>query len=351
MNAPIGLRTASVPASAGSSSVNRAPLPVGLIGLDRGGMFHAERLSLRSDLALIAACDPSVEGTRGLPGPHAEQCRVYSRVEDLLARADVEAVLIAGPTSRRAEWAEQALAAGKHVAVDPVPCATAVRMRELLATAVRTGSGLSVLPTRRGGIEFRTALQIVRSGRLGSVTSARLLSWGKAVPADRRADSADQTTKTEVAAFAFFAYQYVDQLLQLLDRRPRSLFAQSLPVSINELNGTAFALAINFEPGSDAVIDVNLHSGVVVQTGWILVGERGGYSAGKTYWEESSGEVCDAPVGQLELPEIDVYAELLSTVQAEPGPTASAKEAEIVLRVIDAARESSRTGQTISIEP
>ncbi|HEV3138477.1 MAG TPA: Gfo/Idh/MocA family oxidoreductase, partial [Pirellulales bacterium] len=143
MNSPISLSAASVPVSAGSSSVSGAPLRVGLIGLDRGGMFHAERLSLRADVALIAACDLSTAGTRRLPGPHLEHSRVYSRVDDLLARTDIEAVLIAGPTSLRADWAEQALAAGKDVAIDPVPCASAGRMRDLLATAARTGSRLS----------------------------------------------------------------------------------------------------------------------------------------------------------------------------------------------------------------
>jgi predicted dehydrogenase len=349
MNAPIGLSAASVSASAASSSVGRAPLRIGLIGLDRGGMFHAERLSLRSDLTLIAACDPSTAGTHRLPGPHVEHCRLDSRVEDLLARTDLEAVLIAGPTSRRADWAEQALAAGKDVALDPLPCDSAARMRELLASAARMGTRLSVLATRRGGIEFRTALQIVRSGRLGSVTSARLVSWGKAVPADRGSESADKTT--EVDPFAFFAYQYVDQLLQLLGRPPRSLYARVVPTSRDEPNAAAFTLALTFEPAGHALIDVNLHSGVVVQTGWILAGERGGYSAGKTYWEESSGEVCDAPVGKIDLPEIDVYAELLASAQSERGPTTSAKDAEVVLRVIDAARESSRTGQTISLDP
>ena len=99
----------------------------------------------------------------------------------------------------------------------------------------------------------------------------------------------------EVDPFAFFAYQYVDQLLQLFGARPQSVFGRILPPSTNEPAVTAFTLAIGFEPGIDALIDVNLESGAVLQTGWMLAGARGSYGGGRIYLPEASGEISDAP--------------------------------------------------------
>jgi predicted dehydrogenase len=357
MNSSIGSSAPSATLGGGGTG-EVLPLRVGLIGLDSYGLFHAERLGLRPDLTLVAASDPGAEaGGKKAPrlaGTHAERCRVYSRVEDLLCRDELGTVLIAGPVGERAAWAQKALAAGKDVALDSPPCSDAASLRELLATARRTGRRLSVLPTRRGGADFQTALELVRSERLVSVTSARLLSWGKAVPSESSVVSPSRP-ETDCDAFAFFAYQYVEQALQLTGGRPRSLFARIVSPPADEPNGVAFTLAIFLaadgkEPASDVLIDVNLCSGVVVQTGWILAGARGGLSGGRIYWSEPTGEICDAPIKQAERPEIDVYAELLLPAHAERGPTASAREAEIVLRVIDAARESARTGQTVGIE-
>jgi predicted dehydrogenase len=337
--------------ASGDSSGVGTRVQLGLIGLDRAGQFHAERLSLRPEFEVVAGCEPLGEAPRRLPGPRAADRPVYSRVDELLERADIDTIVIAGPSEQRVVWGLQSLEAKKHVALDVPPCANAGQLRDLLAVARRTGRRLLILPTRRLGTEFRTALRIARGDQLGPLDSARLISWGMAVPqATSGSVSGSRTADSEVDPFTFFAYQYVDQLLQLLRGRPRSVFGRILPPSTSDPAVTAFVLSIGFEPGSDALIDVNLKSGAVLQTGWMLAGARGGYSGGRIYLHDASGEICDAPVPPTDLPEIDVYGELVALARGKSDGTDSAKDAEIVMRVIDAARESSRTGQTISLD-
>jgi predicted dehydrogenase len=334
------------------SSETEAPVRVGLIGLDRSGQFHAELLSLRSGLEVVAACDPSNGQPRRLPGPRGADRPGYSRVDEFLAGTDFDRVLIAGPIERRADWAVQALEAGKHVAIDPPPCSNAGQMQNLLAAAHRMTRRLSILPTRRDGAEFQAALQMVGGSQLGPINSARLLSWGKAVPC-AVADSAlgNRTSDCEVDLFAIFAYQYVDQLLQLIREPPCRVLGRILGRSPGDPAATAFTLAIAFAPGIDGLIDVNLASGAVLQTGWMLAGARGGFSGGRIYLQEPSGEISDAPVSNNNLPEVDVYREFVAAGADEVEPTVSARDAEMVMRVLDAARESSRSGQTVALEP
>ncbi len=161
----------------------------------------------------------------------------------------------------------------------------------------------------------------------------------------------------EVDLFAHFAYQYVDQLLQLLGRHPQSVFARILPTQAasNSIASTSitFTLAIAFDADvdsvADALIDVNLASGAVLQTGWMLAGASGGYSGGRIYLQEESGEISDEPVPPNDRPATDVYAELIASARGESLATSSVDDAETVMRVLDAARESSRLGQSVPL--
>ncbi len=335
-----------------SSAGSDAPIRLGLIGLGVAGQFHAERLSLRSEFEIVAACDPGSQQARRLPGPRGAERPVEENLAALLARSEVAAVLITGPTAHRAEWAARSLEAGKHVCLDPPPCANASELRDLRSLAQRAGRQLTILPTFRSGADFRTALDVARGGRLGSLYSARLLAWGKLVPpvvtapASARAQlGAASAVPDEVDPFAHFAYQYVDQALQLLGRCPQSVFARILPTE-SAPTSLAFTLTIGFDAGVDALIDVNLNSGAALQTGWMLAGARGGYTGGRIYLQDESGEVCDAPVPPPDRPASDVYAELLASIRGEPRPESSA-DAEMVMRILDAAGESSRTAQSV----
>jgi predicted dehydrogenase len=350
MSSPTDTRSGSSGGFLSSHVATR--LRVGLIVLDRSGMFHAERLSLRPEIDVVAAADPTGGPAPRLPGPRLAGCPVYARLESLLEREDVDLVLIAGPAAHRADWARAALTTGKHVALESPPCLDSPQMRELLMTARQEKRHLSVLPSRRGSTEFATALSIARAGHLGRLSSARLLSWGTAVPhGESAALSGKRAPQDDFDAFALFAWQYVDQLLQLIPERPRSVFARIADHSPDEPESTAFTLTIAFEPGIEALIDVNLKSAATLSTGWILAGARGGASGGRIYLQEATGEISDHPVSPSDLPQIDPYSELLASLGGEPGPTASARDAEIVMGVIDAARESARTDRVITFDP
>jgi predicted dehydrogenase len=324
------------------------PLRIGLVGLGPCGAHHLERISLRSDMRVVAAWDNSVEAA----GARALFPNASPRLVDLLAREDVDCILIAAPLAVRAELAIRALDESKHVAVESPPCANGEQALALLAETRRPGCGLCVLPTRRDGFDFRAALHTVAAGTLGTVQSARITSWAKAVPPDF-AEAARNPTQVEVTpgdgVFTFFAYQYVDQLLQLVRRRPRSVFARITHPPASDPTATVFFLWIAFDEGGDAVIDVNLHAGAALHTGWMLAGSAGAYCQQRTYLTEASGEVCDMPITPADLPPFDVYAELLRTARSESTCFKSAEDAATVMHIIDAARLSARSGQAVEL--
>jgi predicted dehydrogenase len=329
-----------------------SPVRIGLIGLGPCGAYHLERIGLRSDLRVVAACAAAAErGRTPLLGDAA-----VPRVADLLARDDLDYVLIAAPQEARAELAVRALDKGFNVAVESPPCVSGEQAQLMLAAARhptrRPGQSLCALPSRRDAFDFRAALQSVSGGSLGTIEAARIVAWAKAIPAEI-AEAARQAAQPEIqpgdGVFSFFAYQYVDQLLQLVGRRPQTVFARISHPPAADPTATAFFVSIDFEGGGDGLIDVNLHAGAALQTGWMLVGTTGAYCQQRIHLTEPSGEVVDTPIAPADVPEIDIYAGLLDTGRADQCRLESFRQAATVMQVIDAARDSSRTKQAVTL--
>jgi len=274
-------------------------------------------------------------------------------MEDLLARDDLDYVLIAAPQNVRGRLTIRSLESGKNVAVEPPPCVDGNEARSMLAAARRAGRALCVLPSRREGFDFRAARQTVLMGSLGTIEAARIVSWAKAVPPDGPDLAGSQEspeTPPDDGAFGHYAFQYVDQLLQLVRRPPKTVFARIFSPPTSDPTAAAFFLSIGFRDGGDGLIDVNLHSGAALHTGWMLAGTSGGYCQQRIYTADPSGEICDIPVAPADVAPIDPYAGLLHPARSDEDHLASAVEAVTVMRVIDAARESSRSGEAVQLD-
>ena len=331
-----------------TSRATDLPVRIGLIGLGPTGAYHLERISLHSDLRLVTACDSCADTIHAHPLFRELACSPT----DVLARTDVDYVLVAAPQKMRRDLILRALEAGKNVAVDGPPCLDRGEARTLLAASRRTGRTVCVLPTRRDGFDFRAARHMVQSGRLGRIQAARIVSWAKAVPLDSSELAREEGSPTTVSgegAFTFFAYQYVDQLLQLVGRPAKAVFARIASLPESDSTATAFFMAIAFRDGGDGLIDVNLHSGAALQTGWTLAGTTGAYCQQRIHVIETSGEVCDVPLGPSDIPQADLYSELFELAGSETARLRSIQEAVTVMEILDAARESSATGQVVEI--
>src|ERR687884_573944 len=97
---------------------------VGVVGLGRMGMCHAENLRWRiPDAQLVAVADPSKEVARA----RAAELGItesYGSIEALVARKDINAIVIASPTRFHAAAIQTAASAGKHVFCEKPPALT-----------------------------------------------------------------------------------------------------------------------------------------------------------------------------------------------------------------------------------
>ncbi|MFJ5806387.1 Gfo/Idh/MocA family protein [Streptomyces sp. NPDC093093] len=155
-------------------------LTFGVIGCGSIGGFLArlltredEVLAGRARLAAVAGRDPVRAGALA-----AEVGCDAADVEGLLARRDIDAVLVCTPSGTHAELAEAALRAGKHVLVEKPVDVTPQAADRLIAVARQAGRTLGVVSQHRFDPAARLARTVIESGRVGRVTSVMTeLSW------------------------------------------------------------------------------------------------------------------------------------------------------------------------------
>jgi predicted dehydrogenase len=141
-------------------------IDVGLIGFGLAGRaFHAQVIRATPGLRLSAILQRhGNEAAAKYPG-----VRVVRSVEELLDIGDIRLVVIATPNETHAPIARQCLEAGRDVVVDK-PFATTLKEAEgLVELAKKRGRGITVYQNRRYDGDFQAIRKIVRDKRLGRI--------------------------------------------------------------------------------------------------------------------------------------------------------------------------------------
>jgi len=157
---------------------------LGFIGVGRMGDVHVRLFAERSDVQVLALCD--VQETRRQAANEVVEQRywrregarrgtggvaVYNDFRDLLARDDIDAVVISTPEHWHAIQAIEAVQAGKDVYGEK-PLSLTVREARDMVDAVRCyGRVFQTGSMQRSAPEFRVACEMVRSGKIGLLKS------------------------------------------------------------------------------------------------------------------------------------------------------------------------------------
>lgn len=147
-----------------------APSKIGLGVIGCGNIAYWSHLRIAPKLAgaaLVAASDPDAAARKRAEGLIG--IRPLSSTDDLLARSDVDAVIISGPTHLHADLAVAACEAGKHVYLEK-PLATSIADGQRVVSAA-AAAGVKVMLgfNRRFHPAFQQARAILESGKLGNV--------------------------------------------------------------------------------------------------------------------------------------------------------------------------------------
>lgn len=306
------------------------PLHIAIVGSGRAARHHFERLSLRDD------CRVAVLRSALLESPFNERdCEAFFH-----EARDLEVVWICTPLAQRAALARAALAAGKHVVVDPPLSLTSSEAELVFEVAERAGRLVAVAPLRRGDGDFRTALALARSGKLGALNSARLIARQFVPPL---------ASEPRDSVLLNFGSPVLDQLLQLVPGKVERLLAQlSRPQADKPDDG--FCVLLQFESGASAHVEVSLNSLAPLNTGWILNGSQGGFAQGIHYRASEDGELIDVPLPPLPSDQNSFDTALIGHLCRGEPLTTSPHEARRVVALLEAIQQSAKSGGWVSVE-
>jgi predicted dehydrogenase len=130
------------------------------------GLIGGKRAAALSPCRLVACCDAVPERAQALArtAPGAEAGTDW---RDMVARADVDLVVVATSHDRLAEIACAAAAAGKHVLIEKPGARRAAELDPALAAARKTGALVRVGFNHRYHRAFEKAREIFDTGALG----------------------------------------------------------------------------------------------------------------------------------------------------------------------------------------
>lgn len=159
---------------------------LGFIGIGNMGGGHLNGFVGNSRVQVVAVCDVKRDKRDGAKArverQYAEQmkqgsyrgCDAYNAYEDLLARDDIDAVVIAVPDHWHAIIAIAACQAGKDVYCEKPLSLTVREAREMERAARRYGTVFQTGSQQRSSANFRFACELVQNGRIGELQTVNV---------------------------------------------------------------------------------------------------------------------------------------------------------------------------------
>jgi predicted dehydrogenase len=282
--------------------------------------------------------------------------RQYANINDLLKEGGVEAVVISTPNYLHAPETIAALQAGVHVMVEKPMAMNAAEAEAMMRASEKSGARLMVAHCWRFDPEVLWLREQVKAGRIGQVIHTKgygvHVNWGPG----------GWFTQKKFAGGGALA----DMGIHALDTA-RCLLGDPQPVSVYARIGAHYK---EFDVDDTGLLMVNWDNGTTsyIESGWWQPHADGPEAATQLYGRAGMGQLFPT---ELRLPNNQKVASgfvsprdphcpqslydtqmqyFLNCLRENKTPNPGGLEGWTNMRVVDAAYESARTGQAISIK-
>ena len=169
--APYMLTSQALGAPGVPAASNR--LTLGFIGVGGMGSGHLGFYVDHTDAQILAVADVNAKHRNRGIARAGNDAKPYNDYRELLARPDIDAVVIATPDHWHCKTAVDACRAGKDVYCEKPLSLTIHEAREMVKAARRNGTVFQTGSQQRSDPKFRQACEVVRSGRIGKLQRGR----------------------------------------------------------------------------------------------------------------------------------------------------------------------------------
>ena len=348
------------------------PVKLGVIGCGVIGKIHLGHASAAAHIDVVAVADLQ----RNIAQAAAEQFnvpRVYGAAEELLADAEVEAVVLAMPAFIRTKLALAAFARGKHVLTEKPVAMNADEVRRMIdARGALTAACCS--SRFRSYESAKRAAEFVASGELGPLRVVRCRAVTSAGPAPTKPPPVWRLRRdlNGGGIMSNWGCYDLDYLLGVCNwtLRPQTVFAHTWQVaphlSARAADGsnadTHVAALVRCDGGTVLTLERGEFTATRPEQAWEIIGEKGALTLAmstlpkrailhhhadpqqgthsKVLWEgeEDPGAQHAGPV-----------SDFCHAIREQRPPRTSLEHALVIQQITDAIYRSSETGQAVSI--
>ncbi len=333
----------------------------GLIGCGAIGMLHAGILSDLDGARLVSAYDSNPQSAARVAQRFG--CSAAASLGEVLARNDIDAVVVCTPSGLHPEAVEAAARAGKHVVCEKPLGISAEQAKRMISVCDRCGVKLYPIFQHRFSDAVQSMKQALGTGKWGRVY------WGSAHVILYRDDAYYRqspwrgTLDMDGGALLNQSIHYIDLLIWLLGRPVSVMGMCASRRGITEAEDVG-AGCVRFENGCLGSIEGTTDARPGLYSEVSLYAEQGSVICRNeclTYISAPGLEALDARKATEALytkqqgagisPDNHrrQYADILRSMRTGCAPQVTARDALQTLCVLLALRESSETGREISI--
>ncbi|MDR1017829.1 MAG: Gfo/Idh/MocA family oxidoreductase [Lachnospiraceae bacterium] len=345
-------------------------MKIGIVGFGFMGHCDADTFDTFDDIELTAVCDTNPDQLKDAP----EGVKQYSNVDDMLKDADIDVVMVSTPNPSHPEMVKKAAKAGKHVICEKPAAMSVKEFDEMVEACKEAGVLFTVHQQRRWDTDYRVMKEVYDKHMVGDpyIIKSQLYGFNGYMH--------DWHVYPEMGGGMLYDWgvHLIDQILNMVDSKIVSLYADIRNV-INEKVDDYFKIIMKFASGVTAEIELGTYY-LTPMRGWFIGGNTGsamlnGFTnegkivrtehllenvPGKitmtavgptrSFGPAPEGLLIDEPLPEVNVSQRDYFVQFLKAFNGEEEVFVKPEQVRRVLRVMDAVRESGKTGKAIEFE-
>ena len=349
-----------------------AKINLGIIGYGFMGHCDADMMATfpQEEIRLAAVADINPEQLKDVP----EGVKACSSAEELLAIPEINVVMISTPNPSHLEMVEKCARAGKHIICEKPAAMTVAQFDQMVKVTEECGVHFTVHQQRRWDKDYRIMKEVYDRRMVGDMYIIKSQLYGF------NGNMHDWHVYPEMGGGMLYDWgvHLIDQILDMVDSPIDSIYADLRNV-INKNVDDYFNIILKFknhvtaeiELGTyyltpkrawfiggntgSAIIDGFVGEGKIVRTAHLLENVPGKITmtaAGPTrsFGPAAPGLLLEEPLPQVNVSHRDYFVHYLNALSGQEDFVVKPAQVRRVLAVMEAVRESARTGEAVRFE-
>ena len=347
-----------------------AKIKLGIVGFGFMGHCDADMMTNFDDIELVAVADTNPEQLKDAP----EGVETYSNIDEMLEKADINVLMVSTPNPSHPEMVIKGAKAGKNIICEKPAAMSIEAFDEMVAACKEAGVLFTVHQQRRWDTDYRIMKEVFDQKLVGDMYIIKSQLYGF------NGNMHDWHVYPEMGGGMLYDWgvHLIDQILYMVPGKITSVYADLRNV-INEKVDDYFNILLKFDSGVTAEIELGTYY-LTPKRAWFIGGNKGsaiidGFggegrivrtskllenvpnkitmtAAGPTrsFGPPEPGRLTEEPLPAVNVSHKNYWEHFIKAFNGEEEVIVKPEQVRRVLCLMDAVRESARTGKAIAFE-